>query len=111
MNTIIEQINNLSESELIELNNIYAQSIGSEDEIYGNDEDFFDTFFIGNANGALRAAHFGTYNWSHEYVKFNGYGNLESFDSFTVKDLCECVETIAEYATENQSEFETILDF
>ena len=63
MNTIIEQINNLSESELIELNNIYAQSIGSEDEIYGNDEDFFDTFFIGNANGALRAAHFGTYSY------------------------------------------------
>ena len=111
MNTIIEQINNLSESELIELNNLYCQSIGSEDEIYGNDEDFFETFFSGNVNEALRAAHFGEYNWSHEYVKFNGYGNLESFDSFTVKDLCECVETIAEYATENQSEFDNLLDF
>jgi len=111
MNTIIEQINNLSESELIELNNLYCQSIGSEDEIYGNDEYFFETFFSGNVNEALRAAHFGTYNWSHEYVKFNGYGNLESFNSFTVKDLCEYVETIAEYAIENQSEFDNLLDF
>lgn len=111
MNTIIEHINNLSKHELIELNNTYARCIGSEDEIYGNDEEFFETFFSGNVNEALRAAHFGTYNWSHEYVKFNGYGNLESFDSFTVNDLCEFVEIIAEYATENQEEFDHILDF
>lgn len=111
MNTIIEQINNLSEEELIELNNTYARWIGSEDEIYCNDEEFFETFFNGNVNEALRAAHFGDYNWSHEYVKFNGYGNLESFDSFSVSDLCECVETIAKYATDNQEEFEHLLNF
>ena len=111
MKTIIKQINNLSETELIELNNLYCQSIGSEYEIYGNDEDFFETFFSGNVNEALRAAHFGEYNWSHEYVKFNGYGNLESFNSFNVEDLCECVETIAEYAMENQNDFDNILEF
>jgi len=111
MKTIIEQINNLSKSELIELNNIYAQSIGSKDEIYGNDEDFFEAFFSGNVNEALRAAHFGEYNYLDDYVKFNGYGNLESFNFFTVEDLCECVETIAEYAMENQNDFDNILEF
>lgn len=103
---ILKAINNMNTDELIQLQNTYCQSISSENEIYNNDEDFFDTFYNGKVNDAIRAAHFGDYNWSHNYVKFNGYGNLESFDYFELKDLCEFPKTIAEYIHENFEEFE-----
>lgn len=104
---ILKAINEMTQDELIELNNRYCQSISSEDEVYSNDEEFFDIFFS-NAHEALRAAHFGDYNWSHNYVKFNGYGNLESFDYFEVSDLCELPEVMAEYISENFNEFEDL---
>lgn len=107
---LIEQINELSTEDLIQLNNAYCREINSDSEIWDNDEDFFDTFFEGKTNEALRAAHFGTYNWDEKYVKFNGYGNLESFSYFDVEDLTDYPKVIAEYALENPSEFD-MLDF
>lgn len=107
---LIEQINELSTDDLIQLHNTYCRSISSDGEVYENDEYFFNTFFDGRVNEALRAAHFGTYNWSDNYVKFNGYGNLESFNYFKVDDLEDYPQVIAEYALENQSDFH-VLDF
>lgn len=78
--------------------------------MWENDEEFFNTFFEGKTNEALRSAHFGDYNWSHNYVKFNGYGNLESFDYFEIKDLCEYPETMAEYIEENFNDFEFLFN-
>lgn len=105
---ILSAINEMTENQLIDLNNRYCQSISSDGEIYNNDEDFFDTFYSGRVNEAFRAAHFGDYNWSHNYVKFNGYGNLESFDYFEVKDLEDLPKVIAEYVHENFYEFEDL---
>jgi hypothetical protein len=103
---ILKAINEMDTNDLIQLNNVYCQSISSNDEVYENDEDFFNTFFENKVNEALRAAHFGTFNWSDKYVKFNDYCNLESFDYFELKDLCELPEVIAEYVHENFEEFE-----
>lgn len=110
INQITQQINELSQSELISLHNTYCQSIGSEGEIYSNDDEFFEIFFNGKVLEAVRAVSYGEYNYSDDYVKFNGYGNLESFNYFKVDDLEGYPQVIAEYAIENQSDFD-MLDF
>lgn len=107
---ITKQINELSQSDLIRLHNTYCQSIGYDDEIYSNDDEFFEIFFSGKVIEAVRAISYGEYNYSDAYVKFNGYGNLESFSHFGVNDLGDSPQVIAEYAIENQSDFD-MLDF
>lgn len=109
--SLMKQINDMSESQLVELNNVYCHKIGADDqEIYNNDEEFFEMMFK-DAMSAVRAVSFGTYEYSADYVRFNGYGNLETIRYIRPDDLCELPATIAEYALENQSEFEGILDF
>lgn len=103
---ILEIIFEMNENELIQLNNEYCQSANyRDDEIYENDEHFFATYFENDIIGAVKAVSYGSYNYSHNYVKFNGYGNLESFSYFTADDLCENVEIIAEYIAENLEDF------
>jgi hypothetical protein len=83
---IQEYVDGLSNDELIYLHNTYCQNAGScDDEIYNNDEDFFETYF-GNAMEAVRAVAFGDYNYSHDYIIFNGYGNLETFNGGSAED-------------------------
>jgi hypothetical protein len=74
---------NLDDSEKVSLWNEYCQeSKGGEDQIFEFDEEFFEMCFSGsNPMEVARAASFGSLNWSDDYIKFNGYGNLESFDS------------------------------
>ena len=104
---IIEAINAMDESELVQLNNEYCQSINASDsEIYGNDEDFFEVFFSGSPMRLAQAICYGDYHYYHDYVRFNGYGNLETFQNMTTEQLCELVSTIAEYIAENFYEFQ-----
>lgn len=106
LNQVIDLINAMDNSELIQLNNDYCQSAHYFDsEIYGNDEDFLCTFFVNNPDSLARAIFYGDYNYSHNYVKFNGYGNLETFNYFETKDLCELVPTMAEYIIYNYQDF------
>jgi len=107
---IVSLINDMDRNELVSLNNAYCRSIGSEGEVYDNDEEFFNTYFEGKPLEAVRAAHFGDYNFSHDYVKFNGYGNLESFQYFIVDDLEEYPINIAQFAIDNRDEF-YMIDF
>lgn len=108
---IINTINEMDSQELVELNNTYCQSANySDSEIYLNDEEFFEVFFNGKVLEAVRAVSYGDYNYSHEWVKFNGYGNLESFNYMEAKDLVEAVSTMAEYIADNEEDFEGIFN-
>ena len=49
-----------------------------------------------------RAIYYGDYNYNDEYIKFNGYGNLETFSKYDYKELLE--ENIEEI-TENLIEY------
>ena len=76
---ITEHLESLSSSELVSIHNEYCQSANySDDEIYSNDEEFFKMNFENKVLEAVRAVSYGEYNYSHEWVKFNGYANLES---------------------------------
>lgn len=108
---IINQIENLSSDELMKLNNLYIEKRNySDNEIFLNDEDFFQTFFQDNIVEAVRAVSFGDFTFMHRYVKFNGYGNLESLYDITVNNLVETPETMAEYALENDDDFDGLLE-
>ena len=54
-------------------------------EYWNNDDDFFNTFFYNNPTEAVRSAYYGDYNYCDDYVRFNGYGNLESFNDYDLE--------------------------
>jgi hypothetical protein len=109
---IIEAIHEMDSSELIDLNNIYCQENNIEGEVWHNDEEFFEVFFSNTKPlDLLRSAHCGEYTPNDNYVKFNGYGNLESFDYFEVKDLEDFPEVIAEHIKENPRDYEHLFNF
>ena len=46
--------------------------------VYENDDEFFQIFFESKVMEAVRAVSYGDYNFMEEFVRFNGYGNIES---------------------------------
>ena len=70
---------------------------GCDDEVYDFDEEFFNVFFSQNPMEAARATCFGDVTWCDPYIKFDGYGNLQSMNEYDVEELCdEYVSTIFE---------------
>ena len=112
-NQIIELINNMNDDQLVQLNNLYCEHACINDgEIFANDEEFFAMFFPNAGDGlkVAQAVFYGDYNYSHNWVKFNGYGNLQSFSFINPDDLCELVETIADFIIENPQAFTDLID-
>ena len=71
-------------------------------EVYNNDDEFFDMFFEGKPAELARAIYYGDFNYNDEYIKFNGYGNLETFSKYDYEEMLE--ENIEEI-TENLIEY------
>lgn len=71
-------------------------------EVYENDEEFFNMFFEGKPAEVARAIYYGDFNYNDEYIKFNGYGNLETLSEYDYEELLE--ENIEEI-TENLIEY------
>ena len=111
MNKIIAAINEMTDSELVALNNAYCESANCpDDEIFSNDEDFFNTFFANNPAEVARSIHFGDYKWHHTWVQFNGYGNLESIEYMDGEKLPISVAGMAKYIAEHQEDFTDVFD-
>ena len=103
LEAVVEHLEELSTSDLVGIHNTYCQEIGAGDEIYDNDGDFLEDIFIGNKNEAVRAAIYGKYNYSDDYIKFNGYGNLETTNN---PEEWITISEIAEYILENEQYFD-----
>lgn len=104
--TIIDEINAMTEAELIELNNVYCDSCNMPDNhIYSNDEEFFEMLCWSGLRVA-QSVFYGDYNYSHAWVTFDGYGNLQSYHFFTTEQLVDLVPTMAEYVADNFNDFE-----
>ena len=82
-NYLLNHVNEIGDI-IIEINSID----GSLDflEYWNNDEEFFNTFFYNNPNEAVRSSYYGDYNYCDEYVRFNGYGNLVSFNDYDLQE-------------------------
>ena len=82
-------LNNFNELEiLVQMLNNYNGSF-EHLMVWENDEEFFETFFPDNPMEAVRSAVYGHYNYNDKFVKFNGYGNLESLTEVDYKWLLE----------------------
>jgi hypothetical protein len=103
---VADYLNNLSSDELVNIHNQICQNCNyPDDEIFCNDEEFFKTFFT-DPNEAVRASFYGDYRYMDQYVKFNGYGNL---DSTNYPESLIDVEAIAENIIEEPENY--YLDF
>ena len=75
------EIKELTETQMMNLHNQFCESAKSVyDMIFENEEEFLNTFFSNDLNGLVRAINFGNYEYMHDYVKFDGYENLETFE-------------------------------
>ena len=95
-----EEFNNLSSNNKIAIYNEYCSEHGDTDKmLYDFDEEFFEMAFGNDPIEAARATFFGNIqNWSDEYIRFNGYGNLESLSEYDAVEVAEDhVEEIYEY--------------
>ncbi|AII27917.1 hypothetical protein LD13_gp016 [Bacillus phage Bobb] len=67
-----------------------------------NDEYFFDNYFEGKPNEAVRAVCFGEYNYNDDYVQFNAYGNLVTANEYTIiREMKDGIEDIANYVIDH----------
>jgi len=78
---IIEEFESIDDDTLLSYYHTYC-SLTNEDMLYEFDEDFFRTHFSDPYESA-RCVHFGDVSWSHNYIRFDGAKNLESFESAT----------------------------
>lgn len=108
---IIEEINCFDNDQMVQLNNEYCdQQNYPDDQIYSNDANFFADVYGGDVMEAVRAVSYGDYNYTHDWVKFNGYGNLESMNVIDEDDLCESIDTIAEEVADNFHNYDHLFD-
>ena len=65
-------------------------------DFWENDEEFFNTFFK-NPMDAIRATYYGNYNYNDDYVKFNGYGNIDSYSEYErIEEIKDNIDDIVE---------------
>ena len=56
-------------------------------EAYEHDEDFYNTFYSDKPEELARAIYYGgNYNYMDGYIRWNGYGNLETLTSYEYED-------------------------
>lgn len=102
---IKDAIKVMTDLDIMQLNNTFcdiSSYVGLY--IYINDEDFFQDYFK-NRIDIARAISYGDYRFSDEYVRFDGYGNLESMDFLDLNDLADCVDNIADSVEENWNNY------
>lgn len=101
-NTLIEYLKDNTDTtrDLVREVNTWDGSLENFD-YYDNDEYFFQDFFSGKVDEAVRAICYGDYTYMDDYVRFNAYGNLESKSEFELKDeLREYAEEILDRVLE-----------
>ena len=65
-------------------------------DFWENDEEFFNTFFE-NPMDAIRATYYGNYNYNDDYVKFNGYGNIDSYSEYErIEEIKDSIDDIVD---------------
>ena len=88
--TIVNELDNWNGS----FNNLKA---------YENDEEFFEMFFQSiNPMEILRMTHYGDYEYTDQYVRFDAYGNLESLSDYQYEqELKDNINEIIDELMEN----------
>lgn len=75
-------LDGLDDSDLIGAYNEFADEIGYE-PYYNNDDELFCDM---DPMEAVRCTYYGNYNFMDEYAKFNGYGNIDTYRAYQVRE-------------------------
>lgn len=98
---VLEYVKSLSNRDLIDL---WNQGDPGDDYIYWNEDEFFDMCFS-NTIDAVRAVCYGEYQYQDEYVQFDGYANLVSFNACDAESFID-FGTIVDKIMESPSDFD-----
>ena len=106
---IMETLEGMNTKELVEIHNKYCDAYNDMDNvIYENDDYFLETYFMERPAELARSIQYGDYRYSDDYVQFDGYGNL---DSFNYTDGHVFLSDIANYVADlDEDEQEDFLD-
>lgn len=78
---IMKTLEEMTTRELVEVHNKYCEACNDMDnEIFENDDYFLETYYMNRPADLAMAIQYGDYRYSDDFVQFNGYGNLDSFD-------------------------------
>lgn len=83
---------------------------------YKNGEEFFDVFYNSKID-AIQATYYGDYNFADDYVRFNEYGSLESFNEYeknekiksNINDIVDCLVKYCNDITIDDENLENLL--
>lgn len=79
--------------EKVQALNEHYENLGYHDDmIYSFDEDTINEIFTSPFE-ALRACHYGDVNFTHDYFRFNGYGNIETLSDWQIDKEFDEIET------------------
>ena len=107
---IKQALRELDPEDKIGLHNLRNSEMGySDDDIYPNDEDFFNMYYSNDPYNAVQRAVYGDYQPMHDYVMFDGYGNLKSLNTYELEKYMSDDE-IAEFLDENEEYIEDYLE-
>ena len=82
---IVKEIEAMSNEEQMEIHNQYCENVNNMDnQIFYNDEEFFEMCFSDRITDLVRAISYGDFEPNQEFIKFDGYGNLETFDNVSL---------------------------
>lgn len=96
-------------SDLVYMWNEYCQENNYDDEYFSNDDYFFEEFFNGcEPMRIVQATYFGDYRYMDDWVKFNGYGNLNSYSDWQVKKEIKENNDFLQWCFENVDIFEEL---
>ena len=102
---LVQLLADMADSELRYVFNNYCEKSGYDDDFI-EDMDNFDEIFQGSAWDAVRAAYYGDFRPTDNYFKFNGYGNLVSFDYIDSPESPFDAEQVADYIIENDDDLD-----
>lgn len=105
---VAEWLKELENDELVAVWNSYAYEHDIDNIIYDFDDNFFEENFSRSID-AVRAWHFGPENntWNAPYIKFTGYGNLETLYGDYGELECYFDDYFLDYIIENADDYKS----
>lgn len=99
---IKEYLQSAEENIIVDAWNDWMESYNNERCIYLNDEDFFNTYYSNDVMQAIRATHYGNYQYLDDYICFNNRGNLDTFNYLSDENSPYNEDELCDYIYNNQ---------
>lgn len=84
-----ELFDELTREQRITLVNMYFSEFDFDNYIHEFIEDFFNSYFASPLEAAQKVFFGNIQNWCDPYIRFNGYGNLESLTDFQAAKVAD----------------------